>query len=129
MSQIWDWLKDIDRRQAATREDKQFGAVLRHERRCTRRLRVSIPIFVYGHSVNREPFYEASELQSVNALGGLITLRAAVAPGQKLLVTTQDSERDVTCQVIGMRSASNRFAVGIAFEDLMPNVWASKTSG
>lgn len=125
MSQIWDWLRDIDRRQLANCERGQQGAALHHERRCTKRLHVSIPIFVYGHAINREPFFETSDLQSVNALGGLITLGAAVAPGQKLLLTTRDNERDVACQVIGTRPTDNRFAVGIAFEGPMPNIWVS----
>jgi len=127
MSQIWDWLKGIDAPQVANGEARSLGAARHHERRCTKRLRVSMPIFIYGHAVNREPFYERSELISVNALGGLITLRAAVAPGQKLLLTVRDSERDVTCQVIGARPAGNRFGVGIAFEGPMPNIWASQS--
>lgn len=127
MSQIWDWLKEIDRRQTVDREGKQLGAWRHFERRCTKRLRVNMPVFVYGHAVNRGPFYDTSELVSVNALGGLITLRPTVAPGQKLLLTTVDSERDVACQVIGLRPAGNRFDVGIAFEGPMPNIWTSGT--
>ena len=124
MSRIWDWLKDIERRQAAARPGAHANTPFLYDRRSTERLPTRVPMFVYGHSTNGEPFYEATELRFVNALGGLITVQTAVAAGQKLLLTNRRNQCDLQCRVVGLRSRdSSRFAIAVAFDSPMPNLW------
>ncbi|MGA8870144.1 MAG: hypothetical protein WB460_03330 [Candidatus Acidiferrales bacterium] len=127
MSRIWDSLKSVERRQTVGGSgDSPQSEPAFTERRCSERLRVCVPLFVYGHSIHREPFYEAAELLFVNAMGGLITLETPVTPGQKLLLTSQKNQRDQECSVIGLRSDYlNRFAMGVAFEDPLPDFWST----
>ncbi len=123
MSRIWDSLKDLERRQPPRKTPQE--ALRLFERRCGERVRICLPIFVYGHTIDREPFYEGTELLFANAMGGLVTLRSAVAPGQKLLLTNRADEREVECLVLGLRSGYlNRFAIAIVFGTPSTNFWA-----
>jgi hypothetical protein len=123
VSRIWDSLKDVERHQVIQTSAPPLGDLL--DRRCGQRLRVCVPIFVYGHSIEREPFYEATEALYVNERGGLITLPFEVTPGQKLLLTIKKNQRDQECSVIGLRSEYlNRFAIGIAFPEPLQDFWS-----
>jgi hypothetical protein len=132
MSRIWDLLKDVERLQterantARAKYDGEAGEPsLPFDRRRSERTGACLAIFVYGHSTDREPFYEASELLSVNAMGGLITLERPLAPGQRLLLTSQKNQRDQECRVIGLRSGHlKKFAIGVAFERPLPEFWS-----
>lgn len=130
MSRIWDSLKDLERQQKhrETADAAQPDPLLLFERRDGERQRAYLPVFVYGHSPDQEPFYESSELLFMNALGGLITLQSAVAPGQKLLLTNKASQEEVGCHVVGVRSKYlQRFAVAIAFAEPLSESWTKPT--
>ena len=128
MSRIWDMLKDLERRQRHSGQPPSQPPFL-YERRCGERVRVCLPIFVYGHSIGREPFYEGTELLFGNAMGGLVTLRSAVAPGQELLLVNRTNEKELRCQVIGLRSGYlDRFAVAVAFGEPSADFWATHDS-
>jgi len=117
MSRIWESLKHVEQRQVPQPpiEDTQPTSWL-PERRCGERRRVCLPVFVYGHSAERGPFYESTEVLYANNSGGLITLQADVAPGDKLLLTIKQSSRDQECRIIGVRSTYlNRSAVAVEF--------------
>lgn len=114
MSRIWDSLKHVEKRQILqpmTMPGRGFS-----ERRCGERHRVCLPVFIYGHSTDRGPFYESTEVLYANDSGGLITLQATVAPGQKLLLTDKSNSQDQECSIIGVRSAClTRSAIAVAF--------------
>ncbi len=117
MSRIWDSLKLVEQHQIlglASRGTPQESVF--PERRSGERRRVCVPIFVYGHSTDREPFYESTEVLYANDSGGLITLQAAVTPGEKLLLTIKSNSEDQECCIIGVRSAYlGRSAIAVAF--------------
>jgi hypothetical protein len=119
MSQIWDSLKHVEQHQILSpTSGNTLPEMVFPERRSGERHRVCLPIFVYGRSIDPEPFYESSELLYANDSGGLITLQAAVAPGQKLLLTIKESSKDQECWVIGVRSTYlNRSAVAVGFRE------------
>lgn len=119
MSQIWDFLKHVERN--GLHQPLAAGTQLQNrlpELRCGERKPICLPVFVYGHSTDREPFYESTEVLYANDSGGLITLQAPVAPGQKILITIKHSSKDRECWVIGVRSTYlNRSAVAIGFRE------------
>jgi hypothetical protein len=130
MSRIWDSLKDLERQQKhrGNSDPPQLDPLLLFEHRDGERVRVSLPVFVYGHSLEHEPFYESSELLFMNSLGGLITLQSTVAPGQKLLLTNKSNQEEVGCRVVGVRSKYlQRFAIAIAFEQPLSDSWTKAT--
>jgi hypothetical protein len=53
MSRIWDAIKDVERRLGvhSSHEGEQPKPAIPFDRRCGERLRVCVPIFVYGHSI------------------------------------------------------------------------------
>lgn len=125
MSRIWDSLKDLEKHQnRGVTDPAEPDPLSLFERRDSERLRVWLPIFVYGHSVEHEPFYENSELLFMNSLGGLITLQTTVAPGQKLLLTNKATQEEAACSVVGLRSKYlQRFAIAVAFAEPLAESW------
>ncbi|MGA9883711.1 MAG: hypothetical protein WBQ34_08330 [Candidatus Acidiferrales bacterium] len=117
MSRIWDYLKLVEQHQLLRPTSRiTLQESVSPERRSGERRRICLPIFVYGHSADREPFYESTEVLYANDSGGLITLQAAVTAGEKLLLTIKSNSEDQECRIIGVRSAYlTRFAIAIAF--------------
>jgi len=83
-----------------------------------------VPIFVYGHTANHEPFHEETNTLRVNCFGGLLILRSSVVYGQRLLVTNKATRRERGCRVVylGPRTAE-RQGVGIAFPEANQDFW------
>ena len=63
MSEIWDALNDIERRRPVSPEVAGTPLVL-GERRSSERLRVCLPLLMYGHLTDGEPFHETTKLAS-----------------------------------------------------------------
>ena len=47
---------------------------------------MDLPLFVYGYGADGAPFYEQAHTIATNPRGGLVSMRTAVEPGQKLRV-------------------------------------------
>jgi hypothetical protein len=62
------------------------------DRRRSKRFEVSLPIFVYGHKSDAEPFFEDATVMQVSAHGGLLTLASNVRIGQELLLETNGAQ-------------------------------------
>jgi hypothetical protein len=61
------------------------------ERRQTDRIRVHVPLFVYGYTGDN-PFHKDACIIEINAHGGLISMQTAGRPGQKFLVMNDGNE-------------------------------------
>jgi hypothetical protein len=126
VSRIWDALKEAEqhRTKHAGHRDVRASCEWVSDRRCAERLWANIPLFVYGHTAEGEPFHERTEALHVNAGGALITLTAAVRRGQDLLLINEVSEREQKCHVVyqGQRYLM-RAAVGIGFAEPVPDFW------
>jgi hypothetical protein len=97
---------------------------IRPERRRTTRIQTPIPLFVYGHLRDSDPFYEDTSTLSFNAHGGCIPLHTAVQLGQRLLVINQRNEHEQRCIVVfvGAHSACG-VDVAFSFTAAMPYFW------
>jgi hypothetical protein len=49
-------------------------------------LQQDLPVLVYGHRKDEEPFQEETNVRLSNFRGGLITLATSVEPGQQLIL-------------------------------------------
>ena len=56
------------------------------DRRRSKRFDVSLPVFVYGHQSDTEPFAEEATVSQVSTHGGLLKLAMSVQVGQQLPV-------------------------------------------
>ena len=84
-------------------------------------------MFVYGRTVQDEPFYEPTEALRVNAGGGLITLTTATRPGCPLLLINKFNQEEQKCHVVGhRRNYLNRSAVGFEFSESAPDFRETK---
>jgi hypothetical protein len=97
------------------------------DRRRSKRFDISMPISVYGHESNTEPFFENATVVQVSAHGGLLTLASKVRIGQVLLLAT-DGAREVrqTCWVARLGSPRGAATeVAIKFARPAPEFWLS----
>jgi hypothetical protein len=96
----------------------------------TPRIYVQIPMFIYGYVPGDVPFHEGARTIAIDAKGGLIYMRTAVQPGQRLFVTNEANERTQECAVV---FADTRLARGIAvefeFSIPMPQFWHNMEIG
>jgi hypothetical protein len=86
--------------EASAQEQPSAGEAPENERRRSARLALRIPLFVYGHSVARQPFHEETQSLRVNENGGLLTLATQVRRGQKLLLTNKATQSELECRVV-----------------------------
>ena len=97
---------------------------LRPERRRTPRKHIPIPLFVYGHTPEGQPFYEETFTNAVNVHGGSMRVEACVQLGQRLLVTNQKNECELPCIIVfvGARLGGG-IDVAFSFTAAMPHFW------
>ncbi len=83
-----------------------------------------MPILVYGHGLDEEPFWEETHTLIVNAQGALIGLAASVALEQRLVLTNLSTGAEAECHVVyvgQMRDA--KIEVGVEFTRPAPRFW------
>jgi hypothetical protein len=121
MSKIWDALRDLERGKIESAR-KSIEPV--HDHRCGPRVWTYAPVFVYGRTIEDEPFYEPTEVLRVNASGGLITLTTTVSLRHPLLLINKVNHKEQKCRVVGYRgSYGNRNAVGFELSEPAPDFW------
>lgn len=113
MSRIWESLREAEKERARL-----------WERRSTARLRLHVPLLVYGYTVKGETFHELTKTCYVNAGGGLIALSTGVTRGQKLLLFNERNGKEQECFVTGRRSTRlNGFGIAVAFLQVRSDFW------
>jgi hypothetical protein len=69
-------------------------------RRRSKRLHLSIPVAIYGHSRRMGAFREETATDLVNANGGLVALAARVVMGETFLVVNKATQEEQQCRVV-----------------------------
>lgn len=94
------------------------------DRRQSRRWLIDIPVYVYGHNAQKEPFHEEAHTLRINANGALLLLSVPVQKGQRLLLTNTLTQQEQDCSVVylGMRR-SRTIETGVAFPHSNPDFW------
>ena len=103
---------------------------IRPERRRTPRRPLPIPLFVYGHTPEGQPFYEETFTSAVNVHGGSMRMETSVQLGQRLLVTNQKNECAQPCIVVfvGTRLGGG-VDVAFSFTAAMSYFWRNPRAG
>jgi hypothetical protein len=126
MSKIFDALKRAESERAKHQDTRAAGTGIaeRLDRRRTARVKVQVPLFVYGHTLKGGPFYEEARTIAINAQGGLISMRNVVRPGQRLVVVNKEDEQTQECVVLSVRARpGHRLDVAFEFPTPMPHFW------
>ena len=93
-------------------------------RQRTTRVRINIPVFIYGNNESGPPFKEITQTISVNASGCLIELATPVVKEQPLLLTNLKTDEEMACKVVTLGNASNgKTEVGLRFAQPSPRFW------
>lgn len=123
MSRIYDELKRAQRERIEKMESAGDNAL--PERRCSPRVELSVPVYVYGHSGEaREPFHEETTSIVVNANGALVALASPVQLGQRLLLTNAGTREERQCRVVHFGAVKAPHAlVAVAFSEPSPDFW------
>lgn len=86
---------------------------------------IKLDLFVYGYGSDGNPFYEDASTIAMGARGGLISMKTAVRPGQRLILTNKQNECSQECVVefLGARFVRG-VDVGFEFSNPAPEFWA-----
>jgi hypothetical protein len=68
--------------------------------RRSKRLPLSIPVRVYGHTPDGQPFRDETSTNAVSAHGGLLSLAPRVKRGQTVLLVNSFTQEERTCRVV-----------------------------
>ena len=95
------------------------------DRRRSKRFEVSLPVFVYGHEGESEPFSENATVLQASAHGGLLKLASNVQVGQELLLETMSAqEARQSCWVARLGPATgSRKEVAVKFARPAAEFW------
>ena len=98
MSRIYDAIKRAQSERANTRDSKADAGF---DRRRAERTALQVPVFVYGHSRRKKPFYEETTSLVVSSHGALLPLSNRVRVGQELLLTNPATRSEQPCTTWG----------------------------
>ena len=122
MSKIFDSLKKaeatVDKQKHAKTAETKPVEMQDHRRTC--RGRVKIPLLVYGYGLKGAPFFGQAHTIEINAHGVLIAMKAAMAPGERLLLTNQTNQRTQEGTVLAVTARQGQ-DVQIAIEFTAPS--------
>lgn len=91
--------------------------------RRSKRLPLSIPVRVYGRTLDNRPFRDITETKSVSVHGGLLPLAARVKRGQTLLLVNAYTGEERECRVVYVESKRRNRKVGVEFTDVKGDFW------
>jgi hypothetical protein len=118
LSKIFDALKRAQQSRAAPMAPDDAASDA-GERRRSPRCNAHVPIFIYSHASNEQPFHEEAYSACVSDLGGLLVMTATVRPGQTLLLTNKVTQRAQECRVVHT-SGRDPQTIHVAVEFLEP---------
>jgi len=105
-------------------EDAATNTIGKLDHRRTRRVRLQIPLFVYGHTANEGPFFGEALTIEINAHGALIAMKTAVPPGGRLLLTNETNQKTQECAVVSVTTRKpSEVEVTITFASTATEFW------
>ena len=91
--------------------------------RRSKRLPLSIPVRVYGRTLDDRPFRDITETRCVSVHGGLLPLTARVKRGQTLLLVNGITGEERECRVVYVESKRRHRKVGVEFVEPRGDFW------
>ena len=94
------------------------------DQRLTRRIRVHIPLLVYGYTFDRTPFSEEASTLEINAQGALIVMKTAVVLNDRMLLTNETNNETLECTVRAVTARCGQdLKVAVAFPAAAAQFW------
>ena len=128
MSRLYDALRHAQKERVAKDANKSAEPTAPPksgiERRRNQRVSISLPILVYGRSGSGEPFHEETHTLQVGPTGCSFALGALVALEQRLVIISQNKEREQLARVVYVKARKPQPPeVGVEFLDPKPGFW------
>jgi hypothetical protein len=106
-----------------THEEKQ-ALGLEPSRRRSMRVLLSLPIRVCGKTTSDQEFEEQTRTLVVNAHGALISIQAAIAVDQPVVVWNKSTNQSRECRVVHVGTPlAGKAQIGIEFVKPSPSFW------
>lgn len=103
--------------------DRSVLGAQNSKHRRSKRLPLSIPVRVYGRTLDDRPFRDITETKCVSVHGGLMPLNARVKRGQTLLLVNGFTGEERECRVVYVESKRRNRKVGVEFTELKGDFW------
>lgn len=114
---------------ALGRKARAAARVPAAEHRRAHRVAASMPVLVYGHSV-QAPFAEPATTANVSKTGGLVPLSTNVIRSQRVMVTNLQTNEDALCRVARVVHADDgRTFAALEFLEPAPHFWSINFEG
>lgn len=126
MSKIFEALKKAESVRAKRQSIRPTGTsnVEEPDRRRTGRVKIQVPLVVYGYAPDGLLFCEEANTIAINAQGGSVSMLTVVRPGQKLIVVNRVADQRQECVVISVRARrAHGNEVAFEFPTSMPQFW------
>jgi tRNA G37 N-methylase Trm5 len=91
--------------------------------RRSKRLALSIPVRVYGRTMDDQPFRDITATLMVSAHGGLLRMAPRVKRGQTLLLVNGVTDEERECRVVYVESKRRTKKVGVEFTRVQGDFW------
>ncbi len=83
-------------------------------------------VFVYGRTMDNDPFHDIAPMLSVHAHGGTLALAARVQRGQKILLINSTTQEERECRVVFVGSEqAGKCKVCVEFTQPAPKFFRS----
>lgn len=103
--------------------DRLVAGTQNSKQRRSKRLPLSIPVRVYGRTLDDRPFRDITETKSVSVHGGLMPLAERVKRGQTLLLVNGFTGEERECRVVYVESKRRNRKVGVEFTEVRGDFW------
>jgi hypothetical protein len=124
LSRIFEALKRAQHVWESAVDTKEGIMPPQGERRRTPRWKAHVPVFVYGHTADQQPFHEEAYSANVSDLGALLVMTATVRPGQTLLLTNKVTLQEQACRVAHVAGRDlQSVEVAVEFPGLASDFW------
>ncbi len=88
------------------------------------RIPLELPIHIYGHGADQQPFFVEGRTRMVSERGALISVAAELRTGQNLVLTNPKTEEEIHCCVVFTEPGpAEATSVGIEFICTSPKFW------
>jgi hypothetical protein len=84
----------------------------------------ALPVLVYGYQADKEPFQEETGARLVSMNSAVLSLTAAVEPGQTLMLLSPASDEEQPCEVANVTRENGRSIIEVRFSRAAWEFWS-----
>lgn len=87
-------------------------------------IETSLPVLVYGYQADKQPFQEETGARLMSMNSAVLSLAAAVEPGQTLMLLSPASDEEQPCEVAAVTRENGRSVIEVRFSEAAWEFWS-----